>query len=145
MAKQAKEKENLDFFYLGEKKVEPNKSKNKNVVKSKNETKTVSPKKKSKNKKNEPMDLDNEIIIGLKRIEDKPVKKQKSTKKRNSNIKSQNSKDKNKSKITKNKPRNSNTIKDRKQYDKSTLILFDEIIVLCKKAKSKKNLIKYKK
>jgi len=25
------------------------------------------------------------------------------------------------------------------------LILFDEIIVLCKKAKSKKNLIKYKK
>ena len=99
MAKQAKEKENLDFFYLGEKKVEPNKSKNKNVVKSKNETKTVSPKKKSKNKKNEPMDLDNEIIIGLKRIEDKPVKKQKSTKKRNSNIKSQNSKDKNKSKI----------------------------------------------
>ena len=47
MAKQAKEKENLDFFYLGEKKVEPNKSKNKNVVKSKNETKTVSPKKKS--------------------------------------------------------------------------------------------------
>ena len=29
MAKQAKEKENLDFFYLGEKKVEPNKSKNK--------------------------------------------------------------------------------------------------------------------
>ena len=50
MAKQAKEKENLDFFYLGEKKVEPNKSKNKNVVKSKNKTKTVSPKKKSKNK-----------------------------------------------------------------------------------------------
>lgn len=44
MAKQAKEKENLDFFYLGEKKVEPNKSKNKNVVKSKNKTKTVSPK-----------------------------------------------------------------------------------------------------
>ena len=32
MAKQAKEKENLDFFYLGEKKVELNKSKNKNVV-----------------------------------------------------------------------------------------------------------------
>jgi hypothetical protein len=32
-----------------------------------------------------------------------------------------------------------------KQYDKSTLILFDEIIVLCKKAKSKKNLIKHKK
>jgi POTRA domain-containing protein, ftsQ-type len=121
MAKQAKEKENLDFFYLGEKKVELNKSKNKNVVKSKNKTKTVSPKKKSKNKKNEPMDLDNEIIIGLKRIEDKPVKKQKSTKKRNSNIKSQNSKDKNKSKITKNKPRNSNTIKDRKQTsNKST-------------------------
>ena len=85
MAKQAKEKENLDFFYLGEKKVEPNKSKNKNVVKSKNKTKTVSPKKKSKNKKNEPMDLDNEIIIGLKRIEDKPVKKQKSTKKRKTN------------------------------------------------------------
>jgi hypothetical protein len=29
-----------------------------------------------------------------------------------------------------------------KQYDKSTLILFDEIIVLCKKAKSKKKLDK---
>ena len=38
MAKQAKEKENLDFFYLGEKKVEPNKSKNKNVVKNTPET-----------------------------------------------------------------------------------------------------------
>lgn len=121
MAKQAKEKENLDFFYLGEKKVESNKSKNKNVVKAKNKTKTVSPKKKSKKKENEPMDLDNEIIIGLKRIEDKPIKKQKSTQKRNSNIKSEKSKDKNKSKITKNKPHNSNTIKNKKQTsNKST-------------------------
>jgi len=31
-----------------------------------------------------------------------------------------------------------------KQYDKSTLILFDEILGLCKKAKSKKKLVKHK-
>lgn len=106
MAKKAKEKEDLDFFYLGEEKEEQSKSKTKNRTKSTNKTKrknTTSPKKKSKKKENEPVDLDNEIIIGLKRIEDKPVKKQKNTQKKNNNV--------SKSKNTKNKSNQKNTSK----------------------------------
>lgn len=86
MAKKAKEKDDLDFFYLGEEKEEQSKTKNRtksaNKAKRKN---TTSPKKKSKKKEDEPVDLDNEIIIGLKRIEDKPVKKQKNTQRRSNN------------------------------------------------------------
>lgn len=81
MAKKAKEKEDLDFFYLGEEKNE-----NKKTTSSKATKKPTPKKKKSKKKESEPIDFDNEIIIGLKRIEDKPVKKQKkNTQKRNNN------------------------------------------------------------
>ena len=104
MAKKAKEKEDLDFFYLGEEKEEQSKSKTKNRTKSTNKTKrknTTSPKKKSKKKENEPVDLDNEIIIGLKRIEDKPVKKQKNTQNRNNNRSKNKTNLKNTSKVAK--------------------------------------------
>lgn len=104
MAEKAKEKEDLDFFYLGEEKEEQSKSKTKNRTKSTNKTKrknTTSPKKKSKKKENEPVDLDNEIIIGLKRIEDKPVKKQKNTQNRNNNSSKNKTNLKNTSKVAK--------------------------------------------
>ena len=105
MAKKAKEKDDLDFFYLGEEKEEQIKTKNKtkNASKTKKAKNTASQKKKSKKKENEPVDLDNEIIIGLKRIEDKPVKKQKNTQKKNNNV--------SKSKNTKNKSNQKNTSK----------------------------------
>ncbi len=105
MAKKAKEKDDLDFFYLGEEKEEQIKTKNKtkNASKTKKAKNTASQKKKSKKKENEPVDLDNEIIIGLKRIEDKSVKKQKNTQKKNNNV--------SKSKNTKNKSNQKNTSK----------------------------------
>lgn len=107
MAKKAKEKEDLDFFYLGEKK-EENKKRNGKKVKnvSKNKKSNTTQKKKSKTKEDKSKDLDNEIIIGLKRIEDKPVKKQKNITK--SKGKSLNSKEKDKN-------HSSNAIKNKKQ------------------------------
>lgn len=107
MAKKAKEKENLDFFYLGEEKEEC-KARNGNKVKNagKNKKTNITQKKKSKTKEDKSIDIDNEIIIGLKRIEDKPVKKQKNITK--SNGKSLNSKEKNKN-------HSSNAIKNKKQ------------------------------
>lgn len=113
MAKKAKEKEDLDFFYLGEEKEESktksrmkNGNKTKNASRSKNKKSNTTQKKKSKTKEDKSIDLDNEIIIGLKRIEDKPVKKQKNAKKSNS---------KNLSSKDKNKVHTSSTVKNKKQ------------------------------
>ena len=113
MAKKAKEKEDLDFFYLGEEKEESktksrmkNGNKTKNASRSKTKKSNTTQKKKSKTKEGKSIDLDNEIIIGLKRIEDKPVKKQKNAKKSNS---------KNLSSKDKNKVHTSSTVKNKKQ------------------------------
>lgn len=115
MAKKAKEKDDLDFFYLGEEKEEQIKTKNKtkSASKTKKTKNTASQKKKSKKKESEPVDLDNEIIIGLKRIEDKPVKKQKNTQKKNNNV--------SKSKNTKNKSNQKNTSKVAKENKNSNI------------------------
>lgn len=129
MAKKAKEKDDLDFFYLGEEKEEQNRNKKVNKQsKTKKENKAkgnnISPKKKkSKKSEKEPIDLDNEIIIGLKRIEDKPVKKQKNTNKKNNNIANKKDKRKNKdnanqsskSKKTNTKVHDSNIVTNKKQ------------------------------
>ena len=129
MAKKAKEKEDLDFFYLGEEKEEQNRNKKVNKQsKTKKENKAkgnnISPKKKkSKKNEKEPIDLENEIIIGLKRIEDKPVKKQKNTNKKNNNIANKKDKRKNKdnanqsskSKKTNTKVHDSNIATNKKQ------------------------------
>lgn len=74
MAKKSKEKDDLDFFYLGE---EKNNDKNK---KARNKVSTSNKKKSKKNKEKQQstnFDFDNEIIIGVKKIEDKPKKQPK--------------------------------------------------------------------
>lgn len=74
MAKKSKEKDDLDFFYLGEEKNNDKNKKTRNKVSTSNKKKSKKDKEKQQNTN---FDFDNEIIIGVKKIEDKPKKQNK--------------------------------------------------------------------
>ena len=74
MAKKSKEKDDLDFFYLGEEKNNDKNKKTRNKVSTSNKKKSKNDKEKQQNTN---FDFDNEIIIGVKKIEDKPKKQNK--------------------------------------------------------------------
>lgn len=74
MAKKSKEKDDLDFFYLGEEKNNDKNKKTRNKVSTSNKKKSKKDKEKQQNTN---FDFDNEIIIGVKKIEDKPKKQHK--------------------------------------------------------------------
>lgn len=74
MAKKSKEKDDLDFFYLGEEKNNDKNKKTRNKVSTSNKKKSKKGKEKQQNTN---FDFDNEIIIGVKKIEDKPKKQHK--------------------------------------------------------------------
>ena len=74
MAKKSKEKDDLDFFYLGEEKNNDKNKKTRNKVSTSNKKKSKKGKEKQQNTN---FDFDNEIIIGVKKIEDKPKKQNK--------------------------------------------------------------------